>query len=510
MAETTRKSVLAVLEEVTAGTPVLPSSGADFVALQDGFELTAAFETLENVELSPNVGSKAPILGLEAPTASISHYFRHSGVEATAPNYDKLIESAVGEKVAAHASERATDNGSSAGTASVAAVLSLAAGGSDFQRGKAVLIKDSVNGYSIRNAESIATNDLTLSFNLAAAPGTGVNTGRAVLYKPSDTPPSLTLPLYRGNGAALEVMAGSRVSEMSIEATAGELLNMSFSLEGTAYYFNPIEITASTDTLDFNNGSGPYVATVAAKLYKDPHELAQALQDAMNGTASADTYTVAYNDSGANAGKFSITTDGTTLSLLWSTGANTAQTIGSKLGFVISADDTGSTSYTSDNAQVWSAPYSPSSDSNSQPLVVKNSEVMIGDFDDYACSGAQSFTATIANTLQNVVDICAESGVAEKLLNQRVVTVDTVLTLRRHDADKFKKFRRGDDIRFCFNGGVKEGGNWVAGRCVNFYMPQAKISAYAVTDTDGIVTIEMTLTGYVPASGAGEVYINFV
>ncbi len=508
MAETTRKSVLAIKKEVTSGTPVMPTAGTDFVTLQDGFELIPSFETLDNNELSPNVGSKAPILGIEAPTATVSHYFRHSGVEGTAPNYDELVESAIGEKVAAHATERLLDAGSTAGSATAAAVIEFLGGeGADFERGKAVLLKDSVNGYAIRNIESIATDTATLGFNLVGAPAAGVATGKAVLYKPSDTPPSLTLSLYRGNGAALEVEAGARVAEMTIEAVAGELLNMSFSMEGTKYHFDAIEITASTDTIDFNDG-GVKVATVATGVYSDPHELASALQIAMLGVSTG--ITVKYNDSGASAGKFTIAKASGTLSLLWSTGANTAQTIGGKLGFVTASDDTGFLTYTSDNVQSWSAPYTPSVDTNANPLVVKASELMIGDFDDYGCSGAQSFNLTVTNTLQNVPDICEESGIAEKLLSQREVSAEIVLTLSRHDADKFKKFRTGDDIRLAFNGGIKDGGQWVAGRCVNVYMPQAKVSSYSVTDTDGIVTIEMTVTGYVPASGAGEVFINFV
>jgi hypothetical protein len=504
MAETTRKSVLAVNKEVTVGTPVLPSSGNSFVALQDGFEMEPSFETLDNNELSPNVGSKAPILGNEQPTASISHYIRAEGTEGSAPLYAPLVESAIGEEVAAHATERLTAGGSTAGTSSAAAVVALASGGSDFERGKAFLLKDGTNGYAIRNVDLVSVNNLTSSFNLSGAPAAGVGTGRATLYKPADVPPALTLSLYRGNGAALEVMAGGRVSEMSIEANAGEILNGAFTIDGTAYYFDAIEITASTDTIDFNDG-GVKVAAVANKLYKDPHELASALQDAMNAVSSG--ITVVYSDSD---GKFTIAKTAGTLSLLWNTGANTGQTIGGKLGFSTAADDTGFLTYTSDNAQVWSAPYTPSSDANVNPLVVKANEVMLGDFDDYGCSAAQSFTATISNTLENVPDICEESGIAEKLLSQRQVTVECVLTLQRHDADKFRRFREGSDVKFAFNGGVKSGGNWVAGRCVNLYLPQAKVSSYKVGDANGVVTIEMTLTAYVPASGAGEVYLNFV
>lgn len=504
MAETTRKSVLAINEEVTVGTPVLPSSGASFIEIQDGFELEPAFDELENNLLSPNVGSKAPILGIEQPTASVSNYIRAEGTEGSAPNYSPLIESAIGEKVASHVTERLTAAASTAGTSSAAAIIKLASGGSDFERGKAFLLKDGTNGYAIRNVDLVATNDLTSSFNLAAAPTAGLGTGRATLFKPSDTPPSLTGAMYRGNGAALEVIAGARVSEMSIEATAGELLTGSFTLDGTSYYFDPIEITASTDTIDFDDGAVK-VATVAAQLYKDPHELASALQAAMNAVSSG--ITVVYSDT---TGKFTIAKASGTLSLLWNTGVNTAQTIGTKLGFSVAADDTGSLSYLADNAQVWSAPYTPVSDANTNPLVVKSNEVMLGDFDDYGCSQAQSFTLTVSNELTNVPDICEDSGIAEKLLSQREVTGELVLTLARHDADKFRRFREGSDIKLAFNGGIKSGGNWVAGRCVNIYLPQAKISSYKLGDADGVVTIEMTITAYVPASGAGEIYVNFL
>ncbi len=509
MAQQTRKSVLAIKKEVTAGTPVLPAAGTDYVALQDGFEMTPNFESLENAELSPNVGSKAPILGLEAPQASVSHYIRHSGTEATAPSLSLLIEAALGEMVVAHGTERVTAAASTAGTSTAAAILKLAAGGTDFQRGKAVLIKDSTNGYSIRNVESVSTDDLTLGFNLAAAPAAGVATGKAILYKPADTLPGLTMSMYRGNGAAIEVMAGGKVSQMSIEANAGELLNGSFSFVGTEYFFNPIEITASTKYLDFTDDSGTYAVSVTASLYKDPNALAAALQTAMD-AATTTTPTVTYSSS---TGKFTIKTAGALLSLLWNTGTNAANSIGSKLGFTVAADDSGTgatTGYTSDNAMTLTAPHSATPDANVNPLVVKNNEFMLGSFSDYGCSGAQSFTLNIDNEQVDVLDICAASGIAEKLLASRTVTADVVLTLGRYDAGKFTSFRQGDTVRMCFNGGVKEGGNWIAGRNVNIYSSQMKISSFAVSDADGIVTVEMTLTAFVDSTGAAEIFVGLV
>lgn len=506
MAQLTRKTVMAVKVETTSGTPISPTAGTDFIAVQDGFELTPSITTIDNEELSPSVGSKAPILGIEEPSASISHYIRHSGVEATAPNFDPLIEAAIGAKVAATA-ERVTDAGSTAGTSSAAATVVLTAGGSDFERGKAVLIKDPLRAHSIRNVHSVSTNTLTLGFNLAAAPAAGVSTGRAILYKPADALDSLSLWNYRGNGGAIELLAGGRVSEMSIEANTGELLNGSFTIDGTAYYFNPVEITASDTKLDFNE-TGPTLraATIPAGFYKDPHEMAETIQNAMNDVAT-DAITVTYSNT---TGKYTITSAGTLLELLWNTGANTANTIGDKIGFSTAADDTGALTYTSDNAITLAAGYTPTSDSNVNPLVVKNSEFMIGSFSDYGCSGAQSLTMTLSNTLNNVLDLCEETGIAEKILTQREVSVEVVLTLSSYDAEKFKRFRRGDDVRMAFTGGVKTGGNWTAGRCVNVYMPQAKISEFQLSDSDGIITIEMTLNPYVAADGLGEVYMNFI
>lgn len=505
MAEVIRTSRIAVVEESTAGTPVAPTSGSQYLGVQDGFEFAPEFETLENAELSPSVGTKAPILGIEQPTASLSHYIRHSGVEATAPNYDQLIKSLLGAKVAA-AAEVNTDTGSTAGTSSAAAVLELVSG-TNAERGKAYLIKDPTNGYNIRNAQSVATDAVTLGFNLAAAPAAGVPTGRSILYKPADTLPSNSLWGFISNGGAIELLSGARVSEGSIEANTGELLNGSFSFAATGYYFDPILITATDTKLDFNE-TGPTLraATIPARMYKDPHELAEAIQTAMNDVAT-DAITVTYSDS---TGKFTISSAGTLLELLWNSGANTANTIGDKIGFVTASDDTGATTYTSDNAVSWASPQSPTADSNINPLAVKYSEVMIGTFADYACAGAQTFNFTVSNELQDVLDICAESGVSEKLLSQRTVTVETTLTLRKNDAIKFTKFRKGDDVRFAFNGGVKSGGNWVAGRCVNIYLPQCKISAFQRSESDGIVTLDLTLQAYVGSDGLGEVYVNFI
>jgi len=504
-AYTTRKSLFGVKEESTNGTPIDLASGADIIAVQDGFEVSPSFETIDNNELSPNIGSRAPILGIEAPSASLSHYIRHSGTEATAPNYDALLKNVLGGKTAAF-SEKTTTTGSTAGSSAARATVILASGGTSFERGHAVLIKDSTNGYNIRNVLSISTNTLTLLHNLTAAPATGMLTGRPILYKPADAPAALSLWSFRANEAAKEVVTGAQVSEMSIEAEAGQPLNASFNFEGVGYYFNPIRVNSADAYIDFNDG-GVKVATVTVKLYKSPHDLASAIQTAMNAASSG--FTVVYNDTGANAGKFTFTKASGTFSILASTGTNVANGIWSQIGFA-ATDLSAALTYTSDTVQSWASPYSATVDANTSPIVVKYNEVLFGQFDRFACAGAQSFSFNISKELQNVPDICAESGVGEKLITKRVVTAELTLTLAQHDADAFRKFSAGDTTQFSYNGGVKSGGNWVAGRCVNICMPQCKISSFQLTDSDGIVTIQATLTAFMEADGLGEVYVNFL
>lgn len=509
MAEVTRKSVMAVKKETTTGTIVYPTSGADYVALQDDVSMKPAFDTVDNNELSSSVGIRAAILGLEKPEFSFSHYVRHSGAEATDPSFIEFLEGAFGEKVAA-ISEFDTVAGSTAGTTAAAAVVNVDTGeGTNYERGKAILIKDPTNGYSIRNVHSVSSDALTLGFNLATAPGTGVNLGRPILLKPNDSAPTLSTHLYTGNGGAYQLMAGGRVSSADISVESGSPVNCAYSLAGVAYYFDPINITASTKYLDFTDDAGTHAAVVAVATYKDPHELAAALQQAIDDVTTT-TPTVTYSNS---TGKFTIKTTGTVLTLKWNTGTNTANSIATKIGFSTAADSSGTaatTGYTSATAQSWVSPYTPSADSNTDPVVVKAHEVMIGDFSDYGCAGVRKFDFSLKNDLVDVPDLCTASGIGDKLLSKRTCEAKVVLNLTRHDADKFRRFRTGADIRFAYNGGVKSAGNWIAGRCFNLYMPDAKITDYQITDTDSVVTIEITVQAYVKTDGLGEVFFNFL
>ena len=496
-----RASVLAIVTEVTAGTYVAPSSGTQYIPLQEGFGFVPNFDSLENGEIRSGIGRAKPIQGFERPEATFDQYLKASGTAGTAPTFGPLLKAALGAETA-NSTERVTAGGSTV------SVVALAAGGGDFARGFAVLSKTAV--YEIRPVHSVSGNNLTLGFNLNNAPGAGIGMGKCVNYSvANEGHPTLSLTLYRGNGGAIEAIAGARVAELSFSIAASQLINMGFSLQGTKYFYNPVVIAAADTKLDFEDDDGVVAATIAAGTYRDPHEIAAAIQSAMRAVQTNETATVVYVDA---TGRYKITCTGTLLSLLWNTGANTANTIGDKIGFSVAADDTGTaaaTGYTSDNAITLTNAITPTYDPT-DPNAAKNNEVLIGDSDDTTCFCAASLDLTLTNTIIDAECVCAESGVQEKVISEREVTASIVGYLERYEADKFKKFRNNDDIRFCFNWGPKSGGNWVEGKCGNIYMPSASISAFELGDVNGLVSMNITVSAFMDSSGNGEFFMNFV
>lgn len=495
-----KSNVLAIKKETTAGTPVDPAATTDYVTLQPDVTLTPAFESLQNDEIRASIGAAKPIQGLEQPEASFSHYLKASGTEGDAPEIDVLLESLFGS-TSANGTERLTT------TSSTISLIKAASGGSDFARGKAVLVKDGTNGYSIRPILSVATNDLTPAFNLPGAPASGIGLGKCVNYAPANSGhPSFTAWLFRGNGHATEAIAGCKTGSLTMNAQAGQLINMQFGMQGTKYFFNPIRLASTDIKLDFEDSSGALVATLTAKLYRDPYELATAIQDAMNSLGSADTFTVTYS---STTGKFTFTSDGSAFELNWATGANTANTIGDKIGFVVGSDDTGALTYTSDNAQTYAAPHTPAYDPT-DPLAAKYLEILLGDATDTACFCAQTvdFSMQVENT--NVLCICSESGVQERLATGRVVTMTVTALLDKYQAKFFERFRSNTEIAAAFNFGPRQGGNWVAGKCGSLYLPTAVVSSYELTDLDSVIGLTLELSAFVDANGNGEVYLNFL
>lgn len=100
------------------------------------------------------------------------------------------------------------------------------------------------------------------------------------------------------------------------------------------------------DDIDFVDSGGTKSATLAAGDYT-PTDLATEVASKMT-TASSDTISCSFAHGGNDT--FTISSDGGTFQLLWNSGANSGTNAAAALGFSAAADDTGATSYESDNA----------------------------------------------------------------------------------------------------------------------------------------------------------------
>lgn len=497
-----KQSVLAVVPETTEGTPVEPSAATQYTAMQDDFQMNFETETLENLELRSSLGSAKPIIGSETPSGSFSHYMRGSGVEGQAPDYNDLMKALTGAEVVA-STQYDTVSGST-----TTAINVDTGEGANFQRGQGLLIKHPTAAHELNVVHSVSGDALTPAFSLDNAPGTGVNLGKCVLWKPADSGhQALTLWRYDGNGGARRVFAGTRVTELSISAQAGQFVNGTFSFEALKGYFNPIEITSSTRYLDWEDDDGTFAAAIAVGWYSNPHEVASALQAAMRAASTGETATVTYSDS---TGKFTIKTTGTLLTLEWNTGTNTANTIGTKLGFSVAADDSGTaatTGYTSDNAQTLAAPHTPTLDS-ADPVAAKSNIVKIGDSTDTANFQASSVEINWVDERGVNQSVCAATGISNSLIVGREVTVSVVALIDQYHAKWFKRYREGDEIRFLYGWGTKDGGNWVPGKTKYCYVPTLTITGFNISEENGLATIELEGTAFVNSTGQGEAYIG--
>jgi hypothetical protein len=492
----TRTSALAIIKETTENTLKKPSAGTDFVALQDDFSLEPNFTSLDNAELKASLAPSKKILGTGAATASMSHYLRHSGTEGVAPGYGELLEALLGTVVTASTEYNTV-------ASSTTSLLKVDTGeGAQFQRGQLALIKDPTNGYRIRAIDSIYTDDLTMGFQLPNAPGTGVNLGKCVLYKPLDTTahPTLSLWHYLGNGGALKAGSGMRVVSGSFDVTAGELINANYSLEGAGFYFNPIEIATGANAVVFDIGGSNLTATLTVGFYKTPIEAADALAAAMTAQAGV-AITVTYSSS---TGKFTVSKATGSLAIDWATGTNTA---GASFGFT--ADDTGALTYESDSAISLGAAYTPSYDS-SDPLVAKENEVMLGLASEYVCFKASTFNVSINTPKGDKPSICATSGIDGSVITARETTITVSALLEQYDAKQFERLRQNTEIKFQFSFGSKSAGNWIAGKSGAIYSPTCSITSFTTEDADGLVQVNLELAAFANSSGQGEIYIGFV
>ena len=506
MAFQTKSSVFALIKEDTEGTLKYPTSGADFTVLREGFSFEGSVETIDSDELVNDIGASKAFLSKETPSGSIPRYFKHSGVEGQAPDYGVFVESCLGTETI-HA-EGTTDAGSTAGDASAASVVKMT-DTSGMTLGQALMYKDATNGYQIRNVQEVTSGtDLTMNYNVANAPGTGVLLGQAVHYSPAATGhPTFSAHLFQAsaNSAYHQAQAGVRTTSLSMEFPANELATMDVDFEGIEFFYNPVEVTAADKFVDFTDDGGAATATLTEKVYKSTEDFRAEVESKMN-AVSTDAITVSFDSS---TGKYTAAADGAVFELNWNTGTNTANNAAAHLGFDDAADDTASTSYLADNALSYDPEFTPTYD-DQQPNIVRFNELTLGGFNNFSCRNGSTANFSVSTPKTDLDDFCAESGTSESLTLEREVTFTATLYLKKHEASDFNSFISNGDTSVMFNHGEKDAAkNWKPGTCVNVYIPKMSLTAHTLTDSDGIQVIEVEGKGFV-TSAEKDIYINFL
>ena len=508
MAFATRSSIFAFVKEVTEGEPELPA-GSDFTVVREGASFAGAVNTVTSDELRNSIGASKAFVTSQAPTASIPKYFKPSGVEGQAPDYGILVEACLGA-VDVNGTEYTTNASSTAGNATTRAILKVTNAVTNFQKGQGVLLKDGVNGYAVRNVWDGATGtDLPLSFNLGTAPAAGVGLGKAVLYLPSTSQPTYTSHMYQASASSAlhQMIAGCRTTAMNIEFTANELAAVTFEIGGVRYYVNPIEISSGTRFIDFTDSVGTVSCQLDQQWYSTPIDLAAEIASKMTAASAGSAGDIISCTWSNTDGKFTISSDGTVLSLLWNTGANTANSAKTVLGFN-NTNDTGALTYTSDNAQTYDPLVSPTYDSQ-PPQVVRDNMLLLGTFADYICVGGQALTVSIATPKTDVPNWCAETGIDESIILSREVTISGTLKFKKHDVQRFYNLINNVETQLSFVHGRRTAGNWVPGTVVSVFCPTCSITSNTIADQDGYVVEQFEATAFV-GDDLEDVYINFL
>lgn len=511
----TRSSVAAFEEETTEGV-LAAEEAADFVPLRDGFDMKPDFESLDSDEIINDIGATKSYQGKAIPKGTFPMYLRHSGTAGTAPEYAVLIKSAMGTQTN-NGTEYSVTAGSSAGTSAARGSLEMAANDEDnFLDGQAVLIKDGVNGYSIRNVYDVnsAGNQLDLNFNIATAPASGVALGKANHFSPaSDDHVTFSAYHYGASSGSdyKQAISGCRTTSINMDFPANGFATINFDIEGIEHYWNFMEVTSSNNKINFKEAGGgaELTATLDSEVYNSPLELAAEVASKMTAASTLSrTYTVSFNSS---TGKFTISV-ATFLSILWKTGTNgsdnTDTHAGTLLGYSDAADDTGAVTYDSDNAQTYSPSVTPTYDGQDN-IVLKASELMIGGYADYTTRKVIKASCTIGTPKTDVPDLANARGIDSSLIASREAVFTCTILMLEHEAELYDRFLNNTTSSLMFNTGHKSAGNWVAGKCFNLYFPNCTLRKVSNIDNDGYRVFEIEAKAFVDSSQK-DVHINYI
>lgn len=224
----------AVETESTEGTYIAPVSADSFVqTLVDGSEMTPAKELLERNVFNGSIGKSTPRSGIKSVSGSLPVEYRSSSVAGAAPEYDKLLLSAMGQK-RSMSSTLTTDTGH---TTTVINIQDADIG--DINVGDIVTVKQTGAYHTspvIAVDDTLGAANITLLVPMASAPSDGVVIEKFTTYITADSGhPSLSVSKYI-ESAVTEKASGCKVTSMSLDTfETGQISSLNFGFEGMGF-----------------------------------------------------------------------------------------------------------------------------------------------------------------------------------------------------------------------------------------------------------------------------------
>lgn len=264
-----RNTKVAVEIESTQGTYVAPTGASSFLqTLEDGLELNISQETIERSVFSGSIGQITPRVGIRSSSGTIPVEMRADATAGAAPEFDKLMRSALGTRrqLAGTVTTKSSGNTDDVLQIQNADIASFAVN-------DIVLVKES-GAYHVSPISAVDnTNDAAnITLKIPHPDGSFSNSvviEKFTLYTVAESGhPSLSITKYVED-AVEECSVGARVTGLSLENfSTGQIPSLNFSFEG-------LNFTRELDAPDFSPSYDAALPPIMldGRVYQDDTEI---------------------------------------------------------------------------------------------------------------------------------------------------------------------------------------------------------------------------------------------
>lgn len=246
---------VAVVEEVTEGTAVDPSAGAEFIQVLDGLSTEPAKEVVERTVITPNKGKIKPRTSTKSGSGSLPLEWKGSGVEGDAPESNVLYKSLLGGR-------RQITSRITTGTGHTTTIINVPT--HSLVKGDFIVILEA-GDHSMHFVKAVTdANNIEIIPARDSAPSDAVEIAKSTTYFSSDSEPTFTNSVYWGDEIK-EQFSGCRANAMAIENfSTGQIPSANFSWQ--ALSFTEVDGSAPV-TPSFDDEVPPLALSV--KVFKD-------------------------------------------------------------------------------------------------------------------------------------------------------------------------------------------------------------------------------------------------